>query len=523
MRSVDVGVRHDDDAVVAQLAEVLLGADAGAERGDERRQLLRRQHAIEAHLLDVQDLALERQDRLKAAVAALLGRAAGALTLDDEQLALARVALLTVGQLARQRRHLERTLALHQLAGLARGLAGLGRQRGLADHHPRFLGMALEELAEPIGHHRADRGADLARHQLVLGLVRVLRIGDLHRDDRGEALAQILARQRGALGVLAEELVLGGVGVDRAGQRLSEPGEVRPAVAVLDRVGEADELLVVALVPLQRDVDDDALVLRGERDHVGVHHRVGGVHVGDEGRDAALVAEVLVLLGALVADRDLEAAVEVRELAQLLAQLLEAELGDVLEDGRVGVERHRGAAIRRRRDLLERRHRDAAGVLLLPGVAVAPDLEPQPVGQRVHRRHADAVESARDLVVVLVELAAGVQDRHHQLGGGLALDRVDAGRDAAAVVAHGDRAVDVDRDLDLGAVAGERLVDRVVDDLEHQVVQAAAVIGVADVHAGAFAHALEALQHADGRLGVRAGGHRRLGRNRRRHAHPIGP
>ncbi len=49
-------------------------------------------------------------------------------------------------------------------------------------------------------------------------------------------------------------------------------------------------------------------------------------------------------------------------------------------------------------------------------------------------------------------------------------------------------------DDDVVAVAGQRLVDRVVDDLEHQVVQAGAVGGVADVHAGALAHRLQAFQ-----------------------------
>ena len=96
MRAVHVGVRHDDDAVVAQLADVeaallrLAAADAGAQRGDQRADFLAAQHAVEAGALDVQDLALQRQDRLELAVASLLGRAAGAVTLDDEDLALRR-------------------------------------------------------------------------------------------------------------------------------------------------------------------------------------------------------------------------------------------------------------------------------------------------------------------------------------------------------------------------------------------------------------------------------------------------
>jgi hypothetical protein len=46
-------------------------------------------------------------------------------------------------------------------------------------------------------------------------------------------------------------------------------------------------------------------------------------------------------------------------------------------------------------------------------------------------------------------------------------------------------------------VAREVLVDGVVDDLVHEVVQARAVIGVADVHARSLANTFEPLEHAD--------------------------
>ena len=61
------------------------------------------EHLVEARPLDVEDLAAQRQDRLVGAVARLLGRAAGGIALDEEQLALRRIALLAVGELAGQR------------------------------------------------------------------------------------------------------------------------------------------------------------------------------------------------------------------------------------------------------------------------------------------------------------------------------------------------------------------------------------------------------------------------------------
>jgi hypothetical protein len=75
-----------------------------------------------------------------------------------------------------------------------------------------------------------------------------------------------------------------------------------------------------------------------------------------------------------------------------------------------------------------------AGVVFL---AVAPDAQLEPVGQRVDHRDADAVQAAGDLVGVLVELPAGVQLGHDDLGRRDALLLVDAHGDAAAVV--GDR------------------------------------------------------------------------------------
>ena len=123
------------------------------------------------------------------------------------------------------------------------------------------------------------------------------------------------------------------------------------------------------------------------------------------------------------------------------------------------------------------------------------------------------MQTARDLVAVVVELAAGVQNGQHDFGRGLAAG-VAIDRNAAAVVDDRDRVVDVDLDVDLVAEAGERLVDRVVDDLVHEVMQPRRP-GGADVHRGTLADRLEAFEDLDlvGAVVVRA---RRQSRCRRR-------
>src|SRR5690606_12589541 len=126
---------------------------------------------------------------------------------------------------------------------------------------------------------------------------------------------------------------------------------------------------------------------------------------------------------------------------------------------------------------------------------------------------------ARHLVAVVVELATSVQHGEDHLRRRAVFFLVDVYRDAAAVVRHRHRAVLVDGHQDLVGVTGQGLVDGVVDDLEHHVMQAGAVVHVADVHAGPLAHGLEAAQHGDPARIVGLGGHIRRDRGFFGHSH----
>ena len=67
--AVDVGVGHHDHPVVAELLDVELVADAGADRRHHRLDLGVREHLVDAVLLGVDHLAAQRQDRLEVLVA----------------------------------------------------------------------------------------------------------------------------------------------------------------------------------------------------------------------------------------------------------------------------------------------------------------------------------------------------------------------------------------------------------------------------------------------------------------------
>ena len=237
-------------------------------------------------------------------------------------------------------------------------------------------------------------------------------------------------------------------------------------------------------------------------DSSGVLHAVEEAH---EGFEPALVIEIVLLdfRVARVGQHDMHAGIEKGQFAQTMLDRRVIEL----DHGEGGGGRQEGdfrAALglavfdRRRAGDDERAHRVAIGELHEMLFAVAPDAQLQPDRQRVDDGDADAVQAAGNLVRILVELSAGVQLRHDDLRRRNALLVVDAGGDAASVVGDGAGAVGVQSRGDQRRVAGERLVDGVVDDLIDHVVQAGAVVGVADIHARALAHRVETAQNLDG-------------------------
>src|SRR3954471_4690488 len=495
VRAFHVGVRHEDHLVVAGALEVELVAHAGPDRRDERLDLLVAQHLVDARTLHVEDLAAQGQHGLRVAVATLLGRAAGGVALDDEDLAQRGVLDGAVGELARQTRVLEGALAPGEVTRLARRGPRLRRGDRLADDLPRVGGGLLDVLGELLVDDRGDEALHARVAELGLRLALELRVGELGRDDRGQPLADVLAGE--VLVLLLELALLARIAVERARQGGAEARQVRAALVRVDVVREREDGLLVGGVPLQRDLDRALVRLALEEDDLLLDRVLALVEVADEVLDAALVLELdAVAAAALVNERDLEPARQERRLAQALLEDREVEV-ERLEDVGVRREADRGAGLLRRLAPDEVVAWLPAVELLCPEVPVAADLDLERLAQRVDNGDADAVQAARHLVAAAVaELAAGVQDGEHDLEGRPALLLHERHGDAAAVVDDRDRVVGMDRDLDGARVAGERLVDGVVHNLVHEVVQAAHP-GRPDVHAGALADRFEALEDGD--------------------------
>lgn len=391
---------------------------------------------------------------------------------------------------------------------------------------------AGQERLQFLGDHVVHNAAGRRRAQDLLGLALELRLGQAHGHDGGEALE----------GVVLDDVVLGHAQqllgaqhlVEHPGHGLLEAGDVGAALGGGDDVDEGPDGRVVARAPAQRDVDAQlarhlgrrhlaVLVEDGDRLLEGalageaqdVADRLVACQVLAELADAAVEAEGLLALAAalaqaeLVADDDRQARYQEGGLPGALVQVLQGELGVLEEDLAVGPVAHAraGAGLG---DLLGLAQ-PALGLELRVGalagegarhaapeadgvrVAAAVHLDVETCGEGVDDGGADAVQTAGGGVRSAAELAARVELGHDDLDAGQAGPGLDVHGDAPAVVTHLHRAVVVEDHLDAVTDAREGLVHGVVDDLPQAVHQTAAV-GRSDVHTGALAHGLEALE-----------------------------
>ncbi len=513
MAPVDVGVGHENDLVIARLGDIervfldlvaffTPAADAGAERHDQGADFVAREHLVEPGFFHIENFALEREDRLVLPVAALLGGPAGRISLDDVELAQRRILLGAVRQLAGQRAAVERALPADQFLRLPGRFARPRRIDGLADDFFGDRRILFEISPERVVDRRFDDAFHFAVAELGLCLAFELGIAHFHADDRRQAFAHIVAAQ--GFSLFLEQIVGVGITVDRARERGLEADEMRPAFFRVDVVGERKQILRVAVVVLQRQLEN----------HVGLFdlhinrlmdRRLGLVEVFDERDDAALVLEDLFFFFALVLQGDFQALVQERQLAEALRQHVEAEL-ERLEDLPVRLEGHLGAAPLGFAGHLERRVRFPPLIALFEDLTVLPDFEFEPFGERIHDRDADAVQTARNGIGALLEFAAGMEDGQRHFSCGFLLRGVHAGWDTPAVVDDGDTPVDVDRHLDRLTEPRHVFVDAVVDDFVDKVMQAVDS-GAPDIHGRAFPHGIETFEDLNliGVVAVRLG------------------
>ena len=510
MGTVLVSIGKDDDFAVFEVVQGKAFINAGPQGSNEAAEFLIGEDLIQMLLFNVQGFAAEGKDSLETTIPALLGAAACGITFHDEELVILPVASGAAGELADQRSGLQLAGFTDVVTGFAGSFPGLGGTHRLGDDGVgNFLVFqVVQPVQQLLGNDGFHSGAHFTVAEAALGLAFKLGILDHGGQDTGEAFAEIFTcqvvilflQQADAAGIIVEALCKGGF----------KTGLVGAALRCVDVVDIREEAFGVAVGILDGSTADDRVTLAFNIDDIFLQGVFAGIQITDIIGNASVIAEdtgAAVRIGnPLIREGDADAAVQVRQLLQAAGDSFSME-ADVLENLVVRKETNQGALFTGVAENFQRTF-GLAGVDFAGGGIhsageghtvmgpVEEDVDGEPLAQGVDDAGADAVETAGIVIVLTVELAAGMKHGEDDFNAGLVHGRVVVHGHAAPVVIDAGGAVLVQGDGHFGSEAVGRFVDGVVHDLPQEMVKAAGRSST-DIHAGAHTHSLQAFQHLD--------------------------
>ena len=185
MRTVDVGICHNNNLAITCLLQIKVIADTAAESGNHIANFFTAQHLIKTCLFNIKDFTAQRQNSLEITVTSLLGTAACRVTFDQIYLGILNVTALAVSQLAGKSAQIHSVLTAGKLARLACCQTGACSNNSLFHQLFGNLRIFLHKLGQSIADQVINDRHNLAVAQLNFSLAFELRVLHLQAQNCG--------------------------------------------------------------------------------------------------------------------------------------------------------------------------------------------------------------------------------------------------------------------------------------------------------------------------------------------------
>ena len=225
MRTIHIGIGHDNDLVVTQFCNIEVFMDTRSESSDHGFDLGISIDFIQSRFLHVQNFSTQWKDCLCRTASCGLGRAAGGITLYDIDFTVFRIFIGTVCQFSRKGHSLQCGFSSGQITGFTGCLTGTLCQQGfLADGlcNSRIL---LQEISQLLTYYAVHCTTCFAVSKLLFCLSLKLRLRDFDTDDSSQTLTDIFTGK--CCFIFLHQFVCLCIRVKCLCQGISETGQMR--------------------------------------------------------------------------------------------------------------------------------------------------------------------------------------------------------------------------------------------------------------------------------------------------------
>src|SRR3989338_1917445 len=271
---------------------------------------------------------------------------------------------------------------------------------------------------------------------------------------------------------------------------------MRAALDRIDVIGKREQVLGVAVVILERDLHLDLVFLARKIHDFLVKRVLISIQKLDKRLCPAGKFKRILFAGPFIFYVYLEAFIQKRQFAQAIGERIETILQFPREYLFIRLKRDARSRRFRFADDGDFRDRLTALIPLMIDLPVTPDFDFKPFRQSVHDGNAHTVKASGDLITLMVKFSSGVKFCQDDLYRGFLLGLMHIDRYAAAVIYDRNAVILMYDDLYILAIAGHRLVNRIIYDLIDEMVESA-YRGIADIHRRTFPDRLQPLQDLD--------------------------
>ena len=192
MRTVNIGIGHNDDLMVTKFGDIKILMDSGSESSDHSLDLFVSIDLVQTCFFNVQDLTTKWKDRLCGTVSRCLGGTARGISLYDIDLAVLRILVRTVCKFSRKRHAVQCGFSSCKVTGLSGCFSGSLCKNRFLNSSLGNCRILLQENLQLLAYNAVYRTSCLAVSKFLLGLSLKLRILDLNADDRGQTFTDII-------------------------------------------------------------------------------------------------------------------------------------------------------------------------------------------------------------------------------------------------------------------------------------------------------------------------------------------
>ena len=293
MRPVHIGIRHNNDLVVPQLADIKIIMNPRAESRDHGFDLSIGINFIQSRLFHIQDFTAKRQNSLRRTASGSLGRTACRISLHDIDLAILRIFIGTVRQLTRKSAPFQRRLTPCQIPRLSGRLSGTLRQNRLLADRLGNRRILLQEIGELFTDHTVNRSSGFRIPQLLFRLSFKLRIFHLYTDNSRQTFPDILSGK--IRFTVFQQFISACIIVKSLRQRIPETYQMRTALRCINIIDKSIYAFVIGIIMLQGHLNIHAVPAALEIHNVVVQCFLTLIQICNKLLDTALVMEFFLL------------------------------------------------------------------------------------------------------------------------------------------------------------------------------------------------------------------------------------